>query len=198
MEDNKQLVRNIFFLHGFASAGFGEKTETLKSVFGASRVLAMNFPTDTKATISQLKFFAPVLQKNNTLLVGSSLGGFYATWMSYTFGLQSVLVNPALDANVLLRAYHRQEINNYKTSEKYLFGEKDTQALNDLYVPQQELLKVKNNIFFYLDKNDELLDSQKTAQTYKDFSVTMYEGGNHSFAHMKEMISDILQKEIIQ
>lgn len=198
MEDNKQLVRNIFFLHGFASAGFGEKTETLKSVFGASRVLAMNFPTDTKATISQLKFFAPVLQKNNTLLVGSSLGGFYAAWMSYTFGLQSVLVNPALDANVLLRAYHGQEINNYKTSEKYLFGEKDTQALNDLYVPQQELLKVKNNIFFYLDKDDELLDSQKTAQTYKDFSVTVYEGGNHSFAHMKEMISDILRKEIIQ
>ena len=41
-----------------------------------------------------------------------------------------------------------------------------------------------------MDEDDEVLDSKKTAEVFKDFYVKLFKGGNHSFAHMPELIAD--------
>lgn len=188
--------RNILFIHGFASAGFGAKPTALHKKFGAACVLSPNFPIDTQAAIAQLVFLSPLLRQNNSLVVGSSLGGFYAAWLSYTFGLQAVLINPALEAHILLREYHNQNIKNFKTNEEYFFSDKDTEALQKLYIPPWQLADAKQRLYFFLDKEDELLDSLQTAHLYKDFALTLYEGGNHSFAHMQELTDELTTKNI--
>ena len=43
--------------------------------------------------------------KKSACLIGSSLGGFYATWLAEKHGLKAVLINPAIDPHVGLRAY---------------------------------------------------------------------------------------------
>lgn len=187
-------TRKFFFIHGLASAGYGEKVEALKKHFGNENVLAMNFPIDPQASKELLLFLVSPLQKNNTIIVGSSLGGFYATWLSYHYQLDAVLINPALDVHLLLNVYHNQTLQNFKTQEKYFFTKEDSQSLSEWYIPPEKLLSVKKHIHIYLDEDDEVLDNQKTAQQYQDFYVKVFPKGNHSFTHMEECLIDVKRK----
>lgn len=186
--------RKFFFIHGLASAGYGEKVEALKDHFGSPNILAINFPINPHASKELLLFLAPVLKENNVIVVGSSLGGFYAAWLSYHFHLDAVLINPALDAHLLLEVYHDQTLQNFKTQEKYLFTKEDSKSLSEWYVSPQELLASKKHIHIYLDEDDEVLDSRKTALEYQNFYVKTYPKGNHSFTHMKECLADVKEK----
>ena len=61
-------------------------------------------------------------------------------------------------------------------------------TLSDFYTPF--LKEIKEKLFIYMDEDDEVLDSKKTAEVFKDFYVKLFKGGNHSFAHMPELIAD--------
>ncbi len=73
-------MAKILFLHGFSSCGKGVKSTTLKGYFGKEEVLAPNLAYAPLDAIAQLE---EMLQHESIdLLVGSSLGGFYATYLA--------------------------------------------------------------------------------------------------------------------
>lgn len=186
----------ILYIHGFNSAGYGDKINHLKKAFGPRNVISPTLDYDPREAVSQLEFLTEAIkQKDKLYLFGTSLGGFYAIYLSDRFGVPAVLINPSVDPYSSLQKQVGPQ-KNFKTDEEYVFTQECLESLKNFYV--RDLSSLKNLVYVYLDEDDELLDSRQTARYFEGFHVVIYPGGNHRFTHMPELIEDfkkILQEE---
>lgn len=184
------------YIHGFNSAGFGEKVNKLKEAFGDENVISLNLPYDPEKAIKLLSYLVEKLKDDNLYLFGTSLGGFYAMYLAIKYGVPAILINPAINPYKSLKDEVGKQIN-YKTDEEYEFTKEHLEFLRKIQPSKEEIERAKNNIFIYLDEEDELLDSKGTAEFFKGFYVKMYPSGDHRFRHMDELIDDF-KKNILK
>ena len=180
----------IIYIHGFNSAGYGEKINHLRKAFGDENVIAPTLPYNPEKAIKLLEYLVEKMKNDDLYLVGTSLGGYYALYLTNKYGVPSIIINPSLYPYKSLESQVGHQ-KNYKTGEEYEFKKEYLDFLKKIRFSKSDLEKYKNKIFVYLDENDELLDSRETAEYFKDFYVKMYSGGNHRFAHMPELIQDL-------
>ena len=188
----------VIYIHGFNSAGYGDKVSKLKEHFGEENVLSINLPYNPEKAISLLEYLIRNLKNEEPLLlVGTSLGGAYTLYLSYKFDVPGVIINPSVKPSEDLKSEVGKQ-KNYKTDEEYYFKEEYLNFLKKIEIPIQELQKIKDKLYIYLDEGDELLDSRKTAEYFKGFYVKMFEGGNHRFQHMDELLEDLKSKKEVR
>ena len=187
----------VIYIHGFNSAGYGDKVNRLKEFFGAKNVIAPTLPYDTKEAIEQLEFLVSNLKNvEPLLLVGTSLGGAYTIYLSYKFDVQGVVINPTIKPYEDLKSQIGKQVN-YKTGEEYIFTEEHVEFLKNIQLPKEEIAKIKDKLYIYLDEEDELLDSKETKKFFEEIGVyvKMYPGGDHRFRHMNELLEDLKNKK---
>lgn len=121
-------------------------------------------------------------------LVGSSLGGFYATYLAEKHGLRAALINPAIEPHVGLRAYLGAQTNLH-TGEPYELTEEHLREWQRLYVsritPQRYLLLVETG--------DEVLDYRAALQRYAGAEQVVIQGGDHTLQSFPSHIERILR-----
>ena len=99
--------------------------------------------------------------KPGDCLIGSSLGGFYATYLAEKLSLKAVLINPAIDPHVGLRAYLGPQ-KNLHTGEPYELTEAHLREWEKLYVPRI----TPQRYLLIVETGDEVLDYRKAVARY--------------------------------
>lgn len=120
------------------------------------------------------------------VLVGSSLGGFYSTWLAEKYGLKAVLVNPAVRPYELLRAYLGRQQNLY-TDEEYEFT---AQHLDELRKFETETI-TPGNYLLLVQTGDEVLDFRQAVEKYRGARQIVIEGGDHGFSDFADYLDEI-------
>jgi len=188
----------VIYIHGFNSAGYGDKVNKLKDHFGMENVISINLPYDPEKAISLLEFLIRNIKNEEPLLlIGTSLGGAYTLYLSYKFDIPGVVINPSVKPSEDLKDQIGKQVN-YKTQEEYEFTEEHVRWLKKIEVPVEELQKIKDRLYIYLDEEDELLDSRKTAEYFRGFYVKLFPGGDHRFQHMDELLEDLKNKREVR
>src|ERR1017187_2600847 len=114
----------IIYLHGFRSGPQSEKSVQLKHRF--PELITASYDTlHPDVAFAQLEQLIRPYVHENLVLVGSSLGGFWACQMARKHALKCVLLNPCMTPEVSLRACVGEVENMYS-------GEKGVLALEDL------------------------------------------------------------------
>lgn len=181
----------IIYLHGFNSSGASAKGATLKRLLQPIHVSLPSYHYDPAVAIRQLEMEVECALERFTrvMLVGSSLGGFYAQSLGRRYGLNIGLINPALDPISTLAPYVGPQ-TNYYTGERYRFERRHLDALRPLYVDATQLGTVPTLVL--LDTGDEVIDSEVAARLYRDRGKVMaFPGGDHAFQHLEQSIADI-------
>lgn len=174
----------ILYLHGFASCGDSTKTKLLKRYFGETDVLAPDLPADPAEAIRFIQ--KTILAHNIDLIIGSSLGGFYASYFCELLGIKTVLINPSTQPFITLAPY--VGTNHFWCSgEPFEFTH---EHLNSLFEFAVGKLNVPQRYLVLLQTGDELLDYTKAWDKYEGATVVIEEGGNHRF----ENLNDYLQR----
>lgn len=123
------------------------------------------------------------------MLVGSSLGGYYAQYLAHRFKLKTVLINPALLPLSTLHDYLGENTNFY-TGETYTLTQIHLDALLALDIPNPCVEPAPTLVL--LDKGDEVLDYRIAATRYQSCAeVIIYDDGDHQFQHMVESLPRI-------
>lgn len=175
----------ILFIHGFASCGLGDKSRTLIAHFGRDQVLTPDLSHDPAAAVAQLTGLRdshPV-----DLLVGSSLGGHYATWLNRSRPLPTVLINPAVDPAELLAPYVGPHMRWCDGAPFELTAE----HLRTLRAQHRTVLDPGEHYLVLLQTGDELLDYRVAAARYRDHDVVVEPGGNHRFENLADYLPRI-------
>ena len=123
-----------------------------------------------------------------TCLVGSSLGGFYATWLAEKHRLRAVLINPAIDPHVGLRAYLGPQQNLY-TGERYELMEEHLREWQSLYAPRV----TPSRYLLLVETGDEVLDYRKALARYAGCEQVVVPGGDHTLQSFPQHVPRILR-----
>lgn len=175
----------ILFIHGFGSCGWGEKSLTLRRHFGIGRVLAPDLPFHP---LRAIRFLADLIARYPIeALVGSSLGGFYATCLNATRRLPAVLINPVVRPHLLLND-HLGAQRRWCDGMPFEVGADYLDALTGL---ERRGLRDDEPYLVLLQQGDELLDYRQAADYYAGKDTIVIPGGNHRFEHLDHQLARI-------
>ncbi len=187
----KQRPR-VVYLHGFNSSPASLKARLLVDYCGRlgidSTVPALSHDPVVAMQVAQ----SCITEQGErpALLIGSSLGGYYATWLTEHHGIPSALVNPAVSPCDHLRQEFLGRQRNHYSGEEYEFTLAHVEALRRF-----DTRTIRNPAKYLLLVNtaDEVLDYRLAVQRYAGCRQIVQEGGTHSFDNFADMLPQIMQ-----
>lgn len=171
----------IIYLHGLNSSAASEKARLTAEYCGENGIDCIAPTLHHRPAKAVEQIGALVADGGAHTLVGSSMGGYYATWFCEQHPhLRGVLINPAIHLADLLGDFVGKRQENYNTGEEYIFEEAHLSEFAALDVtkitrPERYLLLVQTG--------DELLDYRNAVQFYLGGQHVVEEGGNHMFSN---------------
>ena len=193
------MPTTIVYLHGFNSGPTSVKAQQLGRAIAAldprSRPAYFVPQLHHRAAVAMRAIMAWIDTANShtgnkgLAFVGSSLGGFYATFLAEHYGAKAVLINPAIRPAESLAPYLGPQRNavSGETYELTLEHFAELEAFNVIRVtdPQRYLLLVQSG--------DELLDWREAVAFYGGAWQSVQGGGDHAFQHFETQIAPILR-----
>ena len=178
----------IIYIHGFGGSGQGSKAGIIKEHFKEKGVLAPSLSYVPELAMSTLiEMIETVQQKEQTTLVGSSLGGYYTLYLAERFKLKAVLINPAIRPYETLRRAIGNGVTFYDNSQ-YEWNETHLDMLETYDVKE---LHNQTDLMLMVQKGDELLDYKEAVAKVPNARIIMEEGGSHQFNGLENHLKDI-------
>lgn len=181
----------LLYLHGFNSAPQSHKAQVLKRHLEdrglGDRFACPKLPHRPAGAIAAAERQIAARPPGTVTLVGSSLGGFYATWLAEKHGLRAALLNPAVTPQLGLESYLGPQRNLY-TGEAYELTRDHLAEWGALDVPPLH----PENYLLIVETGDEVLDYRAAMRKYAGARQIVIEGGDHSLASFPDHLPAIL------
>jgi hypothetical protein len=181
----------LIYIHGLNSSPASFKANLLKrrleSLGRGAEFSAPALPDRPHAAAALLE--AEIAKHPGASLVGSSLGGFYATWLAERHGLKAVLVNPAVRPYEGLRQLLGVQQNLY-TGERYELTQAHLDELEALEVPA---ITRPERYLLMVETGDEVLDYRHAVKRYLGCRQMVIDGGDHAFKDLGEYLDIVLE-----
>jgi hypothetical protein len=182
----------IVYLHGFNSSPASGKAKLLGEYMADVGRLADYYcpalPNSPREAIAKIESTLARGHANTVTLVGSSLGGFYATHLAEKHGWKAVLVNPAVHAHKLLRDALGTQ-TNWHTGEKWVFTESH---LAELAALDATAISHPERYLLLTQTGDAVLDYRDAVAFYAGVRQIVEVGGDHGFVGLERHFQTIL------
>lgn len=186
----------ILYLHGFRSSPRSYKArvvgEKMAALGRAHELICPQLPASPKEAMAlALTLIEREVELNHAAdlsIIGSSLGGYYATWLAERLGCRAALLNPAvyplkdLDKHVgVTTEYHSDKVFEFKRA--YI------EELGALAVPA---ITRPERYFLLAATGDEVLDYRDMTMHYAGARQHVIDGSDHAIAEFGQYVDEVL------
>ena len=178
------MNRPILYIHGFASSGHSAKAADLKGRF--PEVYAPTLSHIPALAVETLEQFITALGPRRPLLVGSSLGGYYALHLSGATGLPAVLVNPVTAIEPPLTEVVGMQ-HSYFDGSTFEFTADHVKSLQGLQPAAAEPAR----LLVLVQLGDEVIDQAATLERLDGAQTVVEAGGDHAYRNFAERLPEI-------
>ncbi|MDH5483745.1 MAG: esterase [Gammaproteobacteria bacterium] len=189
----------LIYIHGFNSSPASYKANLLKqyaeSAGIAERLLIPELSAVPAKAIAQLRQLIEQSLRSKNIrsgcpvsLIGSSLGGYYATFLAETYDCRVVLINPVVNPYILLEEALGPN-KNYYTGEEY---EITAEHIEQLRAIEIETITHPDRYLLMLQTGDEVLDYTLAMEKYAAVPSIVEEGGSHEFMGFDRHLETVL------
>ncbi|WP_019556230.1 YqiA/YcfP family alpha/beta fold hydrolase [Thiomicrorhabdus arctica] len=197
------------YLHGFLSSANSQKgrwfvrqvqtenhqishaSETFLEQPVFTEIITMTYPISSPfESVQKIEALLQRLltRKNQPIvLMGSSMGGFYAQFLGQKHKLPYIMINPALNPKPIFRQ-NLGVSTNPNTGEKFIIDETYIQQLDSF-----DVAKLDKSIptLLLMDEGDEVIDVATALMKYQNKNdlktdIHVFKGGDHAFQHLSE------------
>jgi len=185
---------NVIYLHGFRSSPASIKGQLLKQYTAQHPNIQVHLPDLNMSPVKAIQQLSQLIcSMQDVALVGSSLGGFYATHLVAKHAVPAVLINPAMRPWQLFRELFDDELP-LQVHPNWCLDDLDLEQLEALAVPTAQ---DADKMLVLLQQGDEVLDYREAQRYYsaaRPPAMLMTEAnGNHGMDDFAEKIPLLLQ-----
>lgn len=181
----------LIYLHGFRSSPASFKArliaERMRTLGRGADFLCPQLPASPAEAMALVS--ERLLPQPQDTLVGSSLGGYYATWLAERHGCRAVLLNPAVNPARDLRG-HVGPQRMYHSDEPFVF---ESRYLGELAALEVGAITFPERYLLVAAKGDELLDWREMVGRYPGARQIVLEGGDHGLSDFAELLDEVLR-----
>jgi predicted esterase YcpF (UPF0227 family) len=184
---------HLLYLHGFRSSPRSTKAQMVRQRIETRHPgvtwWCPQLPASPREAIAQVMQGIAGWPHQTMAVMGSSLGGFYATWVAEQTGCRAVLLNPAVNPARDLSQYIGEQSAWHDPDERFFFRPEFVDELRALTCPA-----ITNPGCYYavIAKGDEVLDWREMRGRYPGAHIRLLEGSDHALSNFAEEIDDVL------
>ena len=185
-------VSHVLYLHGFRSS-----PQSTKARMVAQQMRERHpdvtwwcplLPPSPRAAIELVMAVIAAWPPERTGVIGSSLGGFYATYVAQVCGCRAVVLNPAVDPARDLARYIGEQTAWHDPQQRFFFEPRFVDELRGL---DSGPLRHPANFLAVIAKGDELLDWREMTARYAGSRMRLLEGSDHALTDFDEHIPEV-------
>lgn len=187
----------ILYLHGFRSSPQSNKARLLaqrmRELGRGDEYVCPQLPASPRAAMALALGLAQTLARaqpaGQLCIIGSSLGGFYATALAERLGCRAVLLNPAVWPMPTLEQQVGISVD-YHTGAPFEFKREYIDELAELEVKQ---ITQPQRYFLLAASGDEVLDYRSMLAHYPGAHTHLIDGGDHALSDFAKYLDPLLQ-----
>ena len=183
----------LLYLHGFNSSSQSKKALQTQHWLAENapevEFICPDLPPFANQAFAIIEGVVESCKQRKIAVIGSSMGGFYATCLVEKYNMLGVLINPAVSPARGLDSWIGEN-ENYITGEKWVFEQHHIAEFKALDPP---VIRYPHHYMVLLQTADAVLDYRDAQMRYQGATVVIEEGGDHSFMHYEQHLPDIYQ-----
>ena len=186
-------MNRIYYFHGFASTAKSWKVQLLKKHVEKEPKISLTVPTLPVNPMEVKEVFGKFVSDYGkpALVIGSSLGGFYARYVSALYDMPAVLINPSIfpwrTLSVCIGLNTR-----YYTGETFEWKREYLDSLKEMNDEIEGVDPKHHHLHFFLATDDEVLDHAKIPELFPGAAaIRFFDNCKHSFERFPEIIPEI-------
>jgi predicted esterase YcpF (UPF0227 family) len=183
---------HLLYLHGFRSSPQSFKARLLHAWLERHRPdvhwWCPALPPSPREAMAGVEEGIAAWPHDRMAVVGSSLGGYYATWIAEATGCRAVLLNPAVHPARDLAQHIGEQTGFHDPDEHFYFRVEYIEELQRLGVPA---ITRPERYFAIVAKGDEVLDWREMAERYRGARIDLLEGGDHALSGFARHVDDV-------
>jgi predicted esterase YcpF (UPF0227 family) len=184
---------HLLYLHGFRSSPASTKARMTAAAVG-QRFAGMTWlcpalPASPQQAMANVLAATADWPLATTAVIGSSLGGFYATWLAERWGCKAVLLNPAVRPARDLAAHLGDQTAWHDPEQHFVF---EAAYVDELKA--QEIAKISRPERYYavIAKGDEVLDWREMTGHYSGATIKLLPAGDHALSDYDQHLPAVL------
>ncbi len=183
---------HLLYLHGFRSS-----PQSTKARMVAARVHTQHprvtwwcpqLPPSPRDALALVTNGIAAWPRASMAVIGSSLGGYYATWVARQTGCRAVLLNPAVDPARDLAAHIGEQASWHDPQDRFFF---EPRFVDELRALDAGPLPHPERVLAIIAQGDEVLDWREMLARYPGSRVKLLEGSDHALTDFDEHIDDV-------
>lgn len=186
-------LTHLLYLHGFRSSPQSAKARLMAQHMAAQQPQVQwwcpQLPPSPRAAMALLTQGIKDWPRESMAVIGSSLGGFYATGVAEQTGCKAVLLNPAVNPARDLAKYIGEQVSWHNPQERFFFQPEFVDELRDL---TPTALTQPERYLAVIAKGDEVLDWREMQGRYAGARLRLLEGGDHALSDFDTHLPAVL------
>ena len=180
----------ILYLHGFRSSPRSTKARQLEARLAArglaDRWCCPQLPVSPRAAAAVIE--ATVAGVAPLAVIGSSLGGYYATWIAERTDARVVLLNPAVHPD--------RDLARYLGSQTVYHSDETVdvrpEVLDELVALRAGAITRPERYLLVAATGDEVLDWREMTARYPQATQRIIDGSDHGLSDFADHIDDVI------
>lgn len=183
---------HLLYLHGFRSSPQSNKARIMADYVGARhskvRWWCPQLPPSPREAAAVIAEGIANWPRQNMAVMGSSLGGYYASWVAQLARCRSVMINPAVNPARDLEKYIGEQTSWHNPEERFFFRREYIEELRAL--DTRHMTPAAPEMLLAAE-GDEVLDWREMSARYPHALQIIQEGGDHALSNFEEYLPQL-------
>ncbi len=189
----RKPITHLLYLHGFRSSPQSAKARRMAAWVAAQRPdlhwWCPPLPPSPRDAMTGVLDTLAGWPHDAMAVIGSSLGGFYATVVAERLGCPAVLLNPAVDPARDLAAYIGEQTAWHDPAERFWFR---PEVVDELRALAPAAITRPERYFAVIAKGDEVLDWREMTARYAGCHLKLLGGSDHALSDFDAHLGDVV------
>ena len=186
-------ITHLLYLHGFRSSPQSFKARRMHAWMQQHRPDVVwwcpQLPPSPREAMALVEAGIAAWPRGTMAVVGSSLGGYYASVVAERHGCPAVLLNPAVDPARDLAKYIGETTAFHDPAERFFFR---AEYVDELRALAPAAITRPQRYFAVIAKGDEVLDWREMSARYAGCRIKLLDGGDHALSDFDAHLPDVV------